>query len=947
MRILRSRTDTKQIKQFLLASLLTCGLAVSSWAQTLQHRYSFNESPGSTTISDSVGSANGTFYSGGAGGDFDGASLIFSGYEDYADLGPNVITGLTGFTIETWASFDNPLGNSVEYERLFDFGQSDDTTGRETNGISFSPYSSGGAVRLEVYDATGAAVALNAYPSLINQGQVHVVTVYDPQTPLMAIYVNGVLKASRNDVTIPCSNFTTPRSWLGRSGFASDPRLTGAINEMRIYSGVRSPMQIAVGAAAGPDQILDDPGALTGIHMSVAAPVYAGSSSVQVTVTGDYASVVGVNLSFANVALASGNTNVLKVSTNGLSFDAVGTGTTTLVASFGGFSATQTVTVVDMPAVLKHQYHFKDTAGSSTFADSAGTASGSLIGNASLDGNRLILPGGTSQSAYAALPPHIIDGYTSLTFEFWVKFGTNNDWGRLLDFGWTNPNNNSGHNCIDFTPRAGGGGAVNFEVADSTHAEQLMPSPRLDGANVHLVLVYNPLGHQMCVYTNGLLMGLKTDTTIPMSAINSDHCWLGQSSWLNDPEGVATIDEFRIYDGVLSPFRVALNSAGGPDSYIADPGTLNAIQAVVPDSIYVDEPFTVTVLGDYQNVSNLNLSFAKPTVQVGDTNILKVSGLQVRPYAPGTTPLTVSYGGFTVTNTVTVIDQAPWTLIHRYSFDGPAAASPATFADSIGGADGTLVGTATVNGNGKLVLTGNNNGNNNYAALPAHLLDTNVAFSFEAWVTFGTNPTWARFLGFGDTVNGGGNSYMDFIPNDGFHGDARWETGAFSVDPVAPNLSGQTVHLILVYNNDPARHTMSVYTNGVLAAVNASIAPYTFNMTHCWLGKSSYGGDQNGVFTLDEFRIYNGPLTARQAMANDIAGASNPPTTHRPALGIALSGNSVVFSWTDGAYNLQSCTSLDGTKTWTGVGTTPVVVNGTNQVTLPITSSPAFFRLVK
>ena len=717
---------------------------------------------------------------------------------------------------------------------------------------------------------------------------------------------------------------------------------------MRIYNGVRTPLQIAVSTAAGPDQIVDDPGTLRTLHLAVAGPAYAGTTQLPAVVTGDFDQVAGVNLSYTNVVLTSGNAKILVVNANGKSFDAVGTGTTTLVASFGGQSVTQTVSVVDLPAVLTHQYHFNDASGSGLFADSVDAADGSVMGAASLDGSHLVLPGGTSFSAYAELPPNLINDYVAVSFEFWVQFGSNPDWGRLIDFGDTDPNNNSGRNCIDFTSRRGGAAGVNFEITDSTHTESIQPNPNLDNQNVHLVLVYNPLGHQMSVYTNGVLMGQNTGITIPMSGINNAHSWLGQSSYVNDPEGVATIDEFRIYNGVLSPFRVALNAASGPNSYIADPGSLTRLHLAVAGSLYVDEPAATTVTGDYQNISGLNLSFANPTLTAGNTNLLKVKGLTVTGYAPGTTTLVASYGGITATQMVTVLDQAPATLIHRYSFNGPAAAAPATFADSVGGADGTLVGTASVDGNGKLVLTGNSTDNNNYAALPAHLLDTNLAFTLESWVSFGNNPTWARFLGFGDTVNGGGDSYMDFVPNDGFHGDTRWETGAFSVDQVGPTLNGRTVHLVLVYNNDPAHHSMSIYTNGVLMGVNASIAPYTFNMTHCWLGKSSYGGDANGVFTLDEFRIYNGALAARQIAADFAAGSS--VVMGPPVLSVVTSGKNIVLGWsatTDSAFKLQTKSSFGTGALWTSVDTTPTVTNGTNYVTVGIGLSNAYYRLAK
>src|SRR5450759_5003124 len=71
---------------------------------------------------------------------------------------------------------------------------------------------------------------------------------------------------------------------------------------------------------------------------------------------------------------------------------------------------------------LTHRYSFKDTAGSSTFADSVGGADGSLNNttasnpnSASLDGTELLLDG---TGGYAHLPGGTFNSCTQLTVEF-------------------------------------------------------------------------------------------------------------------------------------------------------------------------------------------------------------------------------------------------------------------------------------------------------------------------------------------------------------------------------------------------------------------------------------------------------------------------------------------------------------------------------------------------
>ena len=126
-------------------------------------------------------------------------------------------------------------------------------------------------------------------------------------------------------------------------------------------------------------------------NLVVPSQVDAGQT-VQAVVTGNYKNIQAVNLQSVNPALQSSDPGVLAVGAN-LQLNAIMPGTATLVASYGGLSATQTVTVVALlPA---HRYSFNEPAGSTTLADSVGSADGTVFGAASLDGNgHLVLPGG-------------------------------------------------------------------------------------------------------------------------------------------------------------------------------------------------------------------------------------------------------------------------------------------------------------------------------------------------------------------------------------------------------------------------------------------------------------------------------------------------------------------------------------------------------------------------
>jgi hypothetical protein len=53
--------------------------------------------------------------------------------------------------------------------------------------------------------------------------------------------------------------------------------------------------------------------------------------------------------------------------------------------------------------------------------------------------------------------------------------------------------------------------------------------------------------------------------TVPLNAISDINVWLGRSNW-PDPPFSGQMDDFRIYDGVLSDAAIAASFAAGPDA---------------------------------------------------------------------------------------------------------------------------------------------------------------------------------------------------------------------------------------------------------------------------------------------------------------------------------------------------------------------------------------------
>src|ERR1700722_4604930 len=78
---------------------------------------------------------------------------------------------------------------------------------------------------------------------------------------------------------------------------------------------------------------------------------------------------------------------------------------------------------------LIHRYSFNDAVGSSTFADSVGTANGALEQGISPNPNSPYLTGPQVEVAggggYGLLPGGLLSSQTQVTIEFWASYTSN------------------------------------------------------------------------------------------------------------------------------------------------------------------------------------------------------------------------------------------------------------------------------------------------------------------------------------------------------------------------------------------------------------------------------------------------------------------------------------------------------------------------------------------
>jgi len=280
----------------------------------------------------------------------------------------------------------------------------------------------------------------------------------------------------------------------------------------------------------------------------------------------------------------------------------------------------------------------------------------------------------------------------------------------------------------------------------------------------------------------------------------------------------------------------------------------------------------------------------------------------------------------------------PITEAHHWNFDENGGT---TVADTVGSANGTIVGTNHTWISGGLDLLGGETSadwnpdsttttnRGSYVNLPNGILGgLSNAVTFEA--TYSVESTWPNLYlwTFGQSsaedYSNGGTKALGYTTGNGngiaalFYWDGVNPDHAHLFDSV--NVSehlNQLSHVVWVYDADGLMSKL--YMNGVL--VDAQVAT-SFPMSswvgldednNNWLGRSLW---DDGMFqgTIYDFRIYNGIMTASEVAAHYAdALASIGPTVPPVIQSIAYSSGIVTLSWTaenKGTYSVWRKTNL-------------------------------------
>ena len=500
-----------------------------------------------------------------------------------------------------------------------------------------------------------------------------------------------------------------------------------------------------------------------------------------------------------------------------------------------------------------------------------------------------------------------------------------------------------------------------------------------------------------------------------LSAVTVE-CWVTNNGWNNGNTlvgfsgpidingfGVNYINFYTRMYSTISAFEIA-TTAG--DSGLANLGIRvndNGVLSTIPSHyVYIYDPtishsitlYTNGVLASSQTGITVPLSSLGTSVGTIGLSVQNQSQAYILPqnggnkincpYLNGGVSEVRIYSGVMSSNVVVADKQLgpdqlpPATLVHRWSFNETSG----TIAhDTVGGADGTLQGSATFTGGGYVNLP--NPGStpqtgNSYVSIPGGLLNSLSAVTVECWVT---NNGWNNgntLVGFSGPIdiNGFGTNYINFYTRM-FSSISAFEISTTAGDSGLQSLgsrfnnnsivSGLPDHYVYVY--DPTvSHTIKLYVNGALWGSQSGVSiPLSSlgtavgtiglsvqNQSQAYILPQNGGNKNNDCYLnggVGEVRIYSSVLTSNQIAADYQLGPDNlsqPTTTNKPPVSVSKSGGNLTLSWpvTSGSFYVESSPTLGAGAVWTMVTGKQTVAGLNYQMVLPMASSGSlFFRL--
>lgn len=500
--------------------------------------------------------------------------------------------------------------------------------------------------------------------------------------------------------------------------------------------------------------------------------------------------------------------------------------------------------LLDTELTLMHSYTFDD----GTANDAIGGANGTVHGGTFADGTFI----SAAEGDYIVLPADEIalNTYPTFTMEMHVTTGANPGWTMYSYFG-----NATGGDHTYFVSIAGNNNQARA-VLNLGDGEVQAASTEPGAGEIH---------HYVSVITNDTLYWYVDGTLAQKTANKAGYlikdiagttAWLGYGAY-NDPTWLGTTNEYNIYSGQMDAATVAERAQHFLGNISRD-ATLSSLTVDAGEMIPAFDPaitnYSVIIPAE---TTTINVSAVandvKSTVEgEGDVDVSSGSG--------SVSVVVKAENGSTMTYNITFSAPSDYTLKHSYTFDDGTA------ADVTGDADGTIMGTGTIN-NGAYTAAANGD----FIELPAAdiAINTYSSITLEGYIFSDVDNTDNNMMAFfGDSINGlGGNGYF-FTPDRLSESRTAISCGnitaPWSVEQGvlgAPVSVGNKHHVVSVLTNS----SIKWYIDGILsgqAEVSGDNSISNLSNVNAWLCKGGYTADPTWMGTIDEFNIYEGVMDA-------------------------------------------------------------------------------------